>query len=127
MNTPAQKIQQKIKDYARENGYDYVKIMAASRKGHPDIQIVICSDTYYFEVKSENDTIKKVQEMVHAELNKNKTVCFVVNSFEEFLQQFQEVEKKYTEQLKINLTNSFKNGRFSTYSNTADVFLSKLK
>jgi len=127
MTTPAQKIQQKIKEYVREKGYDYVKIMSASRRGQPDIQIVICSDTFYFEVKSENDTLKKAQELVHSELNKNKTVCFVVNSFEDFLEQFQEVEKMYAEQLKINLTNSFKNGRFSTYSNSADVFLSKLK
>lgn len=85
MKTPAQKIQGRIKEFCDRNGVHYNKTIAMSVKGWPDVQIVIDGITIYFEVKTPGDTISPAQKNVHRKLNSKIKICYVVKSFDEFL------------------------------------------
>lgn len=101
MTSPAQKIQQKIKDHCEREGWFYCKHIVQSIKGYPDISIVVNGDTFYFEVKSENDRLSPKQSFVHEQLNQSKIICFTVKSYE----QFQEVTRNFPKGIQKKLTN----------------------
>lgn len=101
MTTPAQKIQQKIKDPCEAEGWFYCKHISQTVRGYPDISIIVNGDTYYFEVKSDNDKLSDKQKFVHEQMNGTKKICHVVKSYE----QFQELVKDFPKQVKKKLTN----------------------
>jgi len=88
MTTPAQKIQQKIKDYCKDNDLDYFKTIASSSNGDPDVRIVMEGITFYFEVKAPGDKLSSIQKYVISRLNRTSLICFVVDSYTDFLEKF---------------------------------------
>lgn len=98
----------KIKVHAESRGHLYFKHIATYPKGHPDCTVVMFSDTYYFEIKVGKDTESPHQRLKRLQLNNTNLVSFIVRTFDEFLEIFQELEKKYVNTEKKDLTSLFK-------------------
>ena len=81
----ASKIQAKIAKFCRMNGYYYNKIITASRSGVPDCFVIIDGVTYFFEIKYGRDKLSKLQEVTIDKLNVDKSIAYVVKSYEEFI------------------------------------------
>lgn len=107
MTKLAGKIQLDIADFCEKQGWYRNKIIMASRKGCPDIFIVIKSDTYWVEVKSEADKpeLSPIQQYAFDRINSHKTRAIKVNSFNDFIQQFTQLGLIEENNLKKNLTN----------------------
>jgi len=90
MSKLATNIQTKISKYCRENYLVYNKTIGMSKSGFPDIIVVKNSVTYFFEVKTKNDKLSKLQEVTIEKMNLGCEVAFVVGSLEDFKQIIEE-------------------------------------
>jgi len=99
--TPAQKIKSEIADWCRGQGFKYFAIIAASKNGIPDCVIDDLHDTWYFEVKSENDVLSSIQKHTIKILNTNRKRAYVVSSVNEVINVLKRVSKvKITDNIK---------------------------
>ncbi len=81
----ATEIQSKISAYCLKKGIPYNKTINMSKSFYPDCLIVINSITYWFEVKAGKDRLSKGQTKIIEDLNIEKEVAFVIESFKQFL------------------------------------------
>ena len=100
MKTPAQKIQGRIKEFCDRHGHPYNKTVAMSVKGWPDVMVVIDGITYYFEVKAPGDKLSPVQKNVHRKLNSKLKICFVVESYDKFLDIYETLTNSFMKTIK---------------------------
>ena len=107
MSKLASQIQTDIKNYCEDMGYEYVKIIASSKKGVPDVLIIIPPMTFYFEVKTPSDTISPMQERIHRVLNATEQICFVVGSVDETREILQALIRKFGLDTNKTLTDSW--------------------
>jgi len=87
----ASKIQSNICAFCKKRHIPYNNLIKMSQSGWPDVMIVYNGTTYFFEVKYGRDKLSPIQEYRIKELNKDKKIAFVVKSYKEFLELFEQL------------------------------------
>ena len=84
-------VQSKLSAFCAEQGVYYNKIITSSKRGIPDVMIVVNGVTYWFEVKYGKDRLSAKQEEVIDKLNEHKEIAFVVKDFVDFITIYKEL------------------------------------
>ena len=78
-----QKLQKKILDWLKKNGFYTIKIVVANRKGIPDIVgCTPCGKFFAIEVKVGSNKASRLQEYNVKEINKRYGIAFVAYNLE---------------------------------------------
>ena len=86
--TPEGKIQKKITDRLKKDGWFTTKLMQTSTNGIPDVLAVRPGRTLFIEVKTERGRLAELQKYRISELEKFGQEVIVAFGFNNFLEQY---------------------------------------